>query len=95
MAAYVYILAARPFGPIYVGATTDLRQRVEQHRAGGVNAHTRRYAIHRLVYFEAHVTLQDALLRERRVKRWKRVWKDELIAQVNPEWDDLAGQIRL
>ena len=95
MAYFVYILASRPHGAIYIGCARDLRQRVEQHRAGVVASHTKRYQIHRLVYFEEHQTLEAALLREKQLKRWKRAWKDELIAQINPDWWDIGDQIPL
>jgi putative endonuclease len=95
VSAFVYILASRPGGAIYIGATTNLRGRVTQHRLGAVDSHTRRYRIHRLVYFETHQTLELALARERKLKRWRRAWKDALIAGANPMWRDLAGDIPL
>ena len=95
MSHFVYILASRPRGAIYIGVARDLRARVEQHRMGSVDAHTKRYQIHTLVYFERHDTLEAALVREKQLKRWKRVWKDELIAATNPHWLDIADQIPL
>ena len=92
---YVYILASRPHGAIYIGRTDDLRKRVEQHREGKVKAYTHKYGIHTLVWFEPTGSLEATLLRERKLKRWKRVWKDELIESVNPEWRDLTDQIPL
>ncbi|MDE2988387.1 MAG: GIY-YIG nuclease family protein [Chloroflexota bacterium] len=91
--AYVYILAGnkphdgRP--PIYVGSTTDLVERVAQHRDGRGARHTARYRIKRLVWYEVHESIDSAQARERRIKRWERAWKDELIAEFNPEWRDL------
>ncbi|MEO0823936.1 MAG: GIY-YIG nuclease family protein [Pseudomonadota bacterium] len=93
MTAFMYILASASRNALYVGASRDLRQRVEQHRAGGVEAHSATYRIDRLIYFEAHDSLEDALTRERRVKRRHRAWKEELIATLNPEWRDLAMEI--
>ena len=90
---FVYILASASRNALCTGSTRDLRQRVELHRAGAANAHTAKYRIHRLVYFEVHATLAGALTRERRVKRWRRAWKDELIASINPEWRDLTMEI--
>ena len=90
---FVYILASRPHGAIYIGTTRDLRQRIEQHRMGMVDGHTKRYQIHTLVYFEQHETLDAARIRERRLKRWRRAWKKELIEDVNPQWRDIADQI--
>ena len=95
MPHFVYILAARPHGAIYIGRTDDLRRRLEQHRTGTGEAHTKKYGIHTLVWFEAHDTLEHALLRERKLKRWRRAWKDELIGSVNPEWCDLGTDIPL
>ena len=95
MTQCVYILASRPHGAIYIGVARDLRARVEQHRMGSVDGHTKRYQIHTLVYFEVHETFEAALTRERQLKRWKRAWKNELIAATNPYWLDIADQIPL
>ena len=95
MSHFVYILASRPGGAIYVGAALDLRQRIEQHRLGSAGSHTKKYQIHTLVYFEQHDTLEAALIREKQLKRWRRVWKDELIGKLNPKWRDIADQIPL
>jgi putative endonuclease len=95
MAHFVYILASRPGGAIYIGTARDLRQRVEQHRLGSSDGHTKRYQIHTLVYFEQHDSLEAARIRERQLKRWRRLWKDELIAKHNPQWRDIADQIPL
>ena len=92
---FVYILASRKRGPIYIGMTSNLRQRIEQHRAGSVKAHTRKYRIFHLVYFEAHTSAVEAREHEGRLKRWKRRWKDELIEAVNPQWRDLSTEIPL
>ena len=95
MTAWVYILASRPHGAIYIGATTNLRCRIEQHRAGAVRAHTRKYGIDTLVHFEAHDSLEAAQTREHKLKRWRRAWKDALIAQANPAWTDLTAEVPL
>ena len=95
MTRFVYILASRPGGAIYIGCALDLRQRIEQHRMGSVSSHTKKYRIHTLVYFEQHDTLEAARIRERQLKRWRRSWKDELIGEVNPRWRDIADQIPL
>ena len=93
MTGFVYILASRPYGAIYVGSTSNLRSRVEQHRSGAVDSHTRKYGIHTLVWFEIHETYREAAERERRIKKWKRLWKNDLIIAVNPDWQDLSGEI--
>jgi putative endonuclease len=89
-AFYVYILATRKDGPIYVGVTNDLRRRIHEHKTHAIRGHTWRYNIDRLVYFEQFNTAETAILREKRLKRWRRAWKVELIEQGNPGWADLA-----
>ncbi|QPH54401.1 GIY-YIG nuclease family protein [Pontivivens ytuae] len=93
MTRYVYILATRPRGPIYIGSAADLQRRMEQHRTSHAGAHTSRYNIRTLVWFEAHVDAVDALHREQRLKRWRRAWKDALIEETNPDWRDLSHDI--
>jgi putative endonuclease len=87
--AWVYILTNRKFGTLYIGATTDLIQRVWQHKNEVVPAFTKRYHLHWLVYFEEHQTIYNAMQRERSMKHWKAEWKVALIEKDNPEWDDL------
>ncbi|MDE2746311.1 MAG: GIY-YIG nuclease family protein [Chloroflexota bacterium] len=95
--AYVYILAGNKpqdgHPPIYVGSTTDLVQRVALHRDGQGSRHTARYRIRRLVWYEVHDSIDSAQARERRIKRWERAWKDELIEEFNPEWRDLYREL--
>lgn len=93
MTHFVYILASRPHGAIYVGATRNLQHRVEQHRSNAVPGHTRKYNIKTLVWFEVHDTMAPALLREKQIKRWRRAWKDELIENTNPHWRDVSIDI--
>ena len=95
MSHFVYILASRPHGAIYIGATADLRTRVEQHRSKAVPGHTRRYGISTLVWFQEFETRIEAHAMERRLKRWRRVWKDALIAEHNPHWQDITHSIPL
>jgi putative endonuclease len=90
---YLYILASRPGGAIYVGVTNDLVRRVYEHRMGFVEGHTKQYRIHRLVYFEVHATARDAIQREKNIKHWPRAWKTRLIAQTNPTWRELYDEI--
>jgi putative endonuclease len=92
MAHWIYIMASRPGGARYVGRTGNLRARVQAHRAG-LSEHTARYRIRTLVWFEAHDDFQTSLRRERALKRWRRLWKDQLIASVNPEWRDITHLI--
>ncbi len=88
----IYILASRRNGSLYIGVTTDIRRRLTEHRDGKV-AHTTKYGIRRLVYFEDHQQIEDALVREKRLKAWKRAWKIKLIEEVNPDWNDLRSAL--
>ena len=90
---WLYILANRRRGAIYVGVTSNLQKRVWQHREGEVPGYTSRYGITQLVYFEPHDDIEQAIAREKRLKRWRRAWKDELIEATNPEWHDLWDEI--
>jgi len=85
----VYILASRPFGTSYIGVTSDLVSRSWQHRNGQGSAFTSGYGVKTLVYFELHESMENAIVREKRLKAWKRRWKVDLIEQGNPEWKDL------
>jgi putative endonuclease len=88
----VYILASKPYGTLYIGVTSNLASRVEAHRSGSVEGFTKQYGVGRLVYFELHETMLDAIQREKRMKKWNRAWKLELIEKENPLWADLAEQ---
>ena len=87
----VYILANKPNGTLYIGVTSNLAHRVWQHKNDLVEGFTKRYAVHRLVWYEAHETMESAIMREKMLKRWKRDWKIRLIAEDNPSWSDLYG----
>lgn len=87
---FVYIMATTPRGPIYIGVTNDLVARVSEHKAGIGSQHVKKYNITRLVYFEIHNNIDDAITREKRLKRWRRDWKDKLIEDQNPNWEDLT-----
>ena len=86
---YVYIMASRKNGTIYIGVTSDLIQRVCQHREGLVPGFTKRHGCKLLVWFEVHEDLQTARMRELQMKEWKRSWKVRLIEENNLEWDDI------
>lgn len=92
---YVYILASRRNGTLYVGVTSDLGKRVWQHKHDEVEGFTKRYKVHRLVYYEEHDDIRDAIVREKQIKKWRRKWKLELIEGVNPEWRDLYKDLRM
>ena len=89
----VYLLASRYRGTLYVGVTSDLVQRIWQHRQGLVEGFTQRYGVRMLVWFEQHATMLDAIAREKRIKEWKRAWKLELIETNNPRWRDLYDDL--
>ena len=89
MAGSVYIMASRPFGTLYIGVTNDLARRAFEHREGVADGFTKRYACTRLVWYEHHERIEDAIQRERSLKRDPRQWKLNLIAEMNPDWDDL------
>lgn len=93
MTAYVYILASRRNGTLYVGSAFDLIKRVWQHREGVGSRFTAKYGVDKLVYFEVFDELSEALRRERRLKRYLRKWKIELIEKANPEWRDLFDEV--
>ncbi|MEZ5908696.1 MAG: GIY-YIG nuclease family protein [Hyphomicrobiaceae bacterium] len=90
---WVYILASRPHGVLYVGMTSDLAGRTWQHRERVLAGFTRKYWVGRLVYFEAHDDAAEAARRERALKRWRRQWKIELIESGNPTWRDLFTDV--
>ncbi len=91
--AFVYILASRPNGTLYVGVTTDLARRVWQHKEGRIEGFSKRYGVKRLVYYAVFADLQAAQSRERTLKRWRRTWKLELVENANPDWRDLYEEI--
>ena len=93
MLHFVYIMASRPCGAIYIGSTANLRALVEQHRSGLPGSHTARYNIRQLVWFEEHPDRVSAFTRERQMKEWQRNWKVRLIVEVNPEWRDVTADI--
>ncbi|MDO7841581.1 GIY-YIG nuclease family protein [Sphingomonas immobilis] len=86
----VYILANRYLGALYVGVTSNLVGRLQQHRDGVFDGHTRKFGIHRLVYYEVADTMEQAIAREKQLKRYRRDWKCNLIERENPTWSDLA-----
>ncbi len=92
-AAYVYILASQPYGTLYVGVTSDLVKRIWEHKNGFVDGFTKEYGIKRLVWYEQHASIVEAIAREKRIKRWHRDWKVNLVQAMNPLWDDLYEQI--
>ena len=90
---WVYIMTNRPNGTLYVGVTSDIVRRTYEHRTGAIDGFTKRYRLHRLVYFEQHEDIRSAIQREKNVKEWPRAWKTRLIAKSNPTWRDLYDEI--
>ena len=86
---FVYLLTNKPYGTIYTGVTSNLIQRVYQHTESFVDGFAKKYDLHKLVYYEIHGDI-NAILREKRIKRWRRQWKINLIEQNNPHWTNLA-----
>jgi putative endonuclease len=89
---FVYILASRRNGTLYIGVTNELVRRVIEHKSGSVPGFTTRYGVTILVYYEVFDNMYDAIVREKRMKKWKRQWKIELIEAHNPEWIDLVTE---
>ena len=85
----VYIMASRPFGVLYVGVTNDLPRRVFEHREGLLKGFTLDHQCKSLVWYEVHDLMTEAIAREKRIKKWRRAWKYELIEQMNEAWADL------
>ncbi|MEM7688334.1 MAG: GIY-YIG nuclease family protein [Pseudomonadota bacterium] len=86
---WVYMTSDRYRGGIYTGVTSDLTARMHQHREGTGSQFVRKYGFTRLVMVEGHARIEDAIAREKAVKKWRRAWKIELIEAQNPAWDDL------
>ncbi len=86
---FLYILTSKRNGTLYIGVTSDLVRRVVEHKTGAVPGFTTRYGVCILVYYEMYDTMYNAILREKRMKKWKRQWKLELIEAHNPKWQDL------
>ena len=93
MSAWLYILASKPGGTLYVGVTNDLVRRTFEHRQGFVEGFTKRHNVKMLVYYEQHETVPLAIQREKNIKHWSREWKIDLIVSLNPEWRDLYDEI--
>ncbi len=86
---YVYILTNKPYGTLYIGVTSNMSERLTQHRNGTASVFTRKYGLTRLVFYEVHALVTAAIARESSLKRWKRDWKIDLIEKMNPKWKEL------
>ena len=92
---YVYILASRVGGTLYIGVTNDLVRRVHEHKTKAAEGFTEKYGVNRLVHFEQFDDIENAIRREKRLKKWNRDWKIRLIEENNPNWDDLYPSIAI
>jgi putative endonuclease len=90
---FVYLLASRRNGTLYIGVTNNLVRRTFQHKSDLIAGFTKRYGVHRLVWFEEYADIRNAIAREKRLKGWNRAWKIRLIEAHNPEWIDLFDSI--
>ena len=91
--SFVYILASRPYGTLYVGVTSNLIRRVWEHKGGFVAGFTKKHNVHTLVWYEVHCDITEAIKREKRIKEWPRDWKINLIQSTNPAWHDLYAKL--
>ncbi len=91
---YVYIMASKKNGTLYIGVTNNLLRRVWQHKNDVNDGFTKKYNVHHLVWYEATTDIEGAIRREKQMKKWRRQWKINLIEEENPNWDDLYGELR-
>lgn len=93
MSGYVYILASKMAGTLYTGVTSDLVKRASEHKNGTTGGFISKYGVHRLVYYREFGTIEDAIVQEKEIKKWRRAWKIALIEGTNPKWEDLFPRI--
>jgi len=93
MSYFVYILASKKNGTLYIGVTNDLIKRVWEHKNKFVDGFSEKYSVDKLVYYEIFEEIENAILREKRLKKWNREWKIELIESKNPGWNDLYFEL--
>ncbi len=93
MQSYVYILSNQPRGTLYIGMTSDLIKRVWQHKEAFVDGFSAKYGLKTLVWFETHEDINEAIKREKQLKKWNRLWKIDLVEKLNPDWRDLYTDV--
>ena len=93
MSFFMYMLASRRNGTLYIGMTDNLARRVWEHQTGVVEGFTKRYGVKTLVWYEVHESRETAFQRERQLKKWNRAWKMQLTERLNPSWRDLANEL--
>ena len=89
---YVYILASKRNGTLYTGMTSDIRQRMQQHKGKVFEGFTSKYGVDKLVWYEVYDNPRDAIIREKQIKKWRRAWKLNIIEELNPDWKDLSEE---
>ena len=89
----VYMLASKRNGTLYIGVTSNLPRRIAQHKSGQVEGFSKKYGVNTLVWYEPHATMESAIIREKRMKKWNRAWKIRRIMRSNPAWRDLSDDI--
>ncbi|WP_417686165.1 GIY-YIG nuclease family protein [Roseibium sp.] len=92
MSYYVYLLTNRKHGTLYVGVTNDLHRRVHEHRSGTASNFTKKHQLHRLVFASEFERIDEAIAMEKRLKRWHRAWKIQLVEEENPDWNELLTE---
>ena len=92
-AAFVYLLTNESYGTLYVGVTSDLLKRIWEHKSDAAEGFTKHHGLKRLMWYEAHESIIEAIAREKRIKRWHRDWKINLVQAVNPGWIDLYDEL--
>lgn len=90
---YIYILASKRNGTLYIGVTSDLVRRIYEHKNDLADGFTNKHSVHDLIYYEKYDSIEDAIVREKQLKKWKRDWKLKLIEGFNPDWKDLYDEI--
>lgn len=91
--SYVYILASGRNGTLYIGVTSNLTKRLDEHKSHAIKGFTEKYNVTQLIWHEHHAKIRDAIAREKQIKNWRREWKIKLIEDINPEWKDLAEEL--
>jgi putative endonuclease len=92
---YLYIITSKKNGTLYIGITGDLVKRIYEHKQNAVDGFTKKYNVHQLVYYEVYRDIEEAILREKQMKKWNRKWKVRIIEEKNPEWKDLYDEIMI
>ena len=90
---FVYIVASKKNGILYIGITNDIIKRTIEHKSGKFGGFTKKYNVHKLVYYDTFGDVEQAIGREKRLKKWNRQWKIELVERSNPEWKDLYNEL--